>query len=267
MLKQEQGFVLPNNAPETLVVHGVCVNLVRALEPLEQEAFDWEISVIESDVANAFVVPGGKIFVYTGLLKQVQTSAALAFILGHEISHAMARHGVEKLGVFALTGLIIEGIAGFVGLEQHRHLERLLLPMIQSFVVDRPYSRGLETEADSLGLRLMARAGYDPQEAVESWKRMQAGGGKETMELLSTHPSHSSRITALQKQMPEALRIQREALQRMKAKGLPPPDSFKQIKVVTSISTRVSPSILQSRREQSARMAAQASSLVVVHSE
>ena len=268
-MKEERDFVLPHNAPETLLVHDICVNLIHALDEKQAEGMQWEVSVIQSDVVNAFVVPGGKIFVYTGLLEQVKTSGALAFILGHEISHAIARHGVEKIGILALGTVVTEAVGGFMGPYNQQYLQHLLFPLIQSFVVDRPYSRSLETEADALGLRLMARAAYDPREAVESWKRMQtAGGGKEMMELLSTHPSHASRIVALQKQMPEALRIQAQALKEKKEKGEAIPDSLKDITVSSSLVSRHQPrSILKARREQSAILASKASSLAVLGSQ
>ena len=266
----------------------MAVELLRALQgddsaatAAAQErvrALEWQVSVIESSVANAFVVPSGAIFVYTALLEQLGTRGALAAVLGHELAHALERHSVEKVGVLCLGALLVETLGGLFGPSGHAYLQRMLLPLLQGLVLDLPYSRSLEAEADALGLRLMAAAGYAPEEAVEAWRRMEAaaaaaaGGGsggsssKQPYEFMSTHPAHGSRIKALTAQLPEARRLQAAAVARKRAKGERVPDGAQRIVVSSSTvlaARRRDAASLAARREASAAVAARASSLVV----
>lgn len=292
--KEEKNAILTASAPETLLVHDVAVELLRSLqqcvkgqsgilaetteqkERLEARIADrhWEVSVIDSDVVNAFVLPSGNIFVYTGLLEHVQTRGGLAFILGHEVAHALARHSVEKIGVLCLGSFFLDFTAGFLGASSHRYIQYTVLPYLQALVIDMPFSRTLETEADKLGMELMALAGYDPQEAVEVWKRMedgaQGGSGKNSQvglpEFLSTHPSHQNRINRLQAQVPAARALQQQALRLKKEKGERIPDGTQSILLPSRVRQKViSPkdALLQGRRrEASAQTAMRASNLV-----
>lgn len=295
VFKEEKDFILPKHAPETQTVHDVAVELLKGLQaasssstrpdPRLQEriaALHWEVSVIQSDVANAFVVPSGSIFVYTALLDQLETRGGLAFVLAHELSHALARHSVEKMGVLCLGAFFVDFCAGFLGPSTHRYLQYMLLPYLQALVLDLPYSRALETEADTLGVRLMATAGYDPHEAVEAWKRMEkaaavaggssGGGGGGVPEFVSTHPSHQTRIDRLTALLPEALVLQQQALASKAQRGERIPDSRAPIASSSSSSSssfglgqqrQRSKAELAKRRAGSARAALQASSLVV----
>lgn len=178
----------------------------------DAKAFKWEVTVIKDDqTKNAFALPGGKIAVYTGIFPVAKNDAGLAAILGHEVVHALARHGSERMSqeVLAQAGLS----AAAVGLGASGagpvagQVTMAALGLGAKVGVLLPYSRTHESEADSIGLILAAQAGYDPQEAVRVWQRMQQGSEGAPSEFLSTHPSHETRIKRLQEEMPEALKI------------------------------------------------------------
>ncbi|PUZ24474.1 Peptidase family M48 [Chitinophaga costaii] len=168
--------------------------------------YKWEFNLVSSKEVNAWCMPGGKVVVYTGLLPVTQNETALACVLGHEISHAIARHGNERMS----QGLVAQGIqiAGSVALNRNPVAQNLFN---QSYGVASPlgllaYSRQNELEADHLGIIFMAMAGYDPQQAIPFWQRMAAQSGSKPNELISTHPSDDRRIAELQREMPEAMR-------------------------------------------------------------
>jgi metalloendopeptidase OMA1, mitochondrial len=174
--------------------------------------FDWQVSVIKDDATkNAFALPGGKIAVYTGIFPVAKNEAGLAAIMGHEVVHALARHGAERMSQGAATqiGLGAAGLAlqtqGFSPATSQAAMAVLGAGAQVGILL--PFSREHESEADYIGLLLAAQAGYDPQEAVHVWERMEAGGGKQPSEFISTHPSHGTRIKQLQEAMPEAMAI------------------------------------------------------------
>jgi len=170
--------------------------------------FEWEFNLIESPEQNAFCLPGGKVAVYTGILEAVQNEAGLAAVLGHEIAHAVARHGGERL----TENLIISLGAAVLGEATRRKPESTRRALMvaygagTTFGVVLPYSRSHELEADRMGLVYMAHAGYDPREAVAFWRRFAAKGGK-VPEFLSTHPASERRIAQLEDLIHEALAI------------------------------------------------------------
>jgi predicted Zn-dependent protease len=176
--------------------------------------YQWEFKVIDNDkTLNAFCLPGGKVAVYTGLLPVAQDDAGLAAVIGHEVAHAIARHGGERLSQEILvTGLTV---AAAVSTEDphKRDLYAGLLGAGAAVGFLLPYSRLHEAEADRMGLIFMAKAGYDPRAAVGLWERMaKAGKGKvKPPEFLSTHPADATRIRNLQRWMPEALSHYRPA--------------------------------------------------------
>ena len=168
----------------------------------------WEFNLIEDDkLANAWVMPGGKAAVYTGILKYTRDETGLAVVLGHEVAHAIARHGNERMsqGLLAQMG----GVALSVALSQNSAATQNLF--MQAYGAGAavglllPYSRLHESEADRIGLTLMARAGYDPREAIPFWQRMNEQGGRRPPEFLSTHPAPESRIANIKKYIPEAM--------------------------------------------------------------
>lgn len=171
------------------------------------EGFKWEFNVVEENTVNAWCMPGGKVVVYTGILPVTQDEASLAVVMGHEIAHAIARHGNERMSQAIAVqgaGMTLEALTA-----QHPGLTRDIF--LQSYGVGSQlgmlaYSRKHESEADKMGLVFMAMAGYDPRVAPTFWQRMSAQGGPAPPELLSTHPSDETRIHDLEAFMPEALK-------------------------------------------------------------
>jgi len=160
--------------------------------------FEWEVSVIEDpNTVNAFCLPGGKMAVYTGILTVAQGDAGLAVVMGHEIAHATRRHGTEAL---TRQGLFQNTIAYLAG--DYSQLAGLGVGLLSL-----SFGRGAELEADRAGLLYMARAGYDPREAVAFWQRMDALGGEAPPRWLSTHPPNADRIAQIEERLPEALEV------------------------------------------------------------
>ncbi|MEO7478447.1 MAG: M48 family metallopeptidase [Lysobacteraceae bacterium] len=181
----------------------------KGLKPtIDWSTFNWEVSVLQSDEVNAFCLPGGKIAVYTGLIPVAQNADALAIVMGHEISHALLRHGAERMAQqhLAQIGTIATGMAaGSMDPQQQREVMGALGVGAQ-FGVLLPFSRKDENEADQIGLMLAAAACFDPQAAIPLWQRMQAqGSAGRPPEFMSDHPSDAHRIERLQALMPQAL--------------------------------------------------------------
>lgn len=177
-----------------------CVSLAitRNLPP-QTDFKEWEVVVFDSDQVNAFALPGGKIGVYTGLLKVAKNQDQLATVIGHEVAHVIANHSNERLSnsQFVDMGLQISSMATS-GTEYHE-MAMAGLGLGAQYGIMMPYGRTQESESDIVGLRLMADAGFDPKQSVELWKNMAAASGSnQPPELLSTHPSHSTRINDLQ---------------------------------------------------------------------
>lgn len=171
------------------------------------EGFKWEFNVVDDPTVNAWCMPGGKVVVYTGILPVTQDEAGLALVMGHEIAHAIARHGNERMS----QGIALQGAGMTLDVlsASKPGLARDLL--MQSYGIGGTlgmlaYSRNHETEADKMGLVFMAMAGYDPRVAPNFWKRMAALGGQKPPELLSTHPNDERRVADLEAYMPEALK-------------------------------------------------------------
>jgi len=187
------------------------------------KAFDWEVTVIKDDATkNAFALPGGKIAVYTGIFPIAKNEAGLAAILGHEVVHALARHGAERMsqGLLAQAAVVAASVgAASQGFDPK--IAQLAGGALANYGFILPYSRKHESEADYIGLLLAAEAGYDPQEAIHIWERMEAAGGRQPPEFLSTHPGHGTRIHQLQEHMPEALDLYERAV-RAPVAELPP---------------------------------------------
>jgi len=170
--------------------------------------FQWNFVVIDDDrTVNAFCLPGGKVAVYTGILPVAQDQAGLAVVLGHEIAHAVARHGAERMSQGKLAQL--GGTALAIGLGESASSSAILAVygLGTQYGVLLPYGRTQESEADHIGLLLMAQAGYDPRVAIDFWERMEHTSRGGPPEFLSTHPSHGTRITQLRAWIPEAMRL------------------------------------------------------------
>jgi len=162
--------------------------------------FNWEVNVFDSDQKNAFVMPGGKMAVYKGILPVAKDDDGLAAIVGHEVAHALLRHGRERV----VKRMGVSGALSILGGASGASTEVLQLAGMGANVgLLLPWSRGDETEADELGLVLATIAGYEPSAAVGVWQRMSEDGGSAQPEFLSTHPSHDSRISNLSSLAPK----------------------------------------------------------------
>ncbi|MBI4054783.1 MAG: M48 family metallopeptidase [Elusimicrobia bacterium] len=182
----------------------------RLAEVSGKARFDWEFNLIEDDkTINAFVLPGGKVAVYTGILKATQDEAGLAVVLGHEIGHAVARHGAERISQQLLVGLggtALQVLLAGKDPGTQRALHQAY-GVGTGLGVILPFSRKHEAEADHIGLLLMAKAGYDPEAAVSFWERMEnlsKDRRSPASRYFSTHPTHRERIANIQKLLPEA---------------------------------------------------------------
>lgn len=188
--------------------------------------FQWEVTVIKEDkTLNAFALPGGKIAVYTGIFPMAKTEAGLAAVMGHEVVHALARHGAERMSQGQLTNATLQVLGTAAGASGGNPVlgqaAMAALGVGAQVGVLLPFSRKHESEADYIGVLLAADAGYDPRESVQLWERMgQLSGGGAPSEFMSTHPSHGTRIEQLKKWMPEAMGIY-QARQPVPASELP----------------------------------------------
>lgn len=170
------------------------------------EGYQWEFNLVDNKDVNAWCMPGGKVVVYTGLFTVAQNEAQLAIVLGHEITHAVASHGQERISQAMLAqGLGVAGGAVF-GSSQAGNIFNNIYGPAATVGVLLPNSRNQELEADRFGLRFAAMAGYNPQEAVPFWTRMASAGGAKPPTFLSTHPADAQRIQRLKEYMPEALK-------------------------------------------------------------
>ena len=171
------------------------------------ETFDWDVNVIQSDQANAFCLPGGKMAVYTGLIPVAQNADAVAVVMGHEIAHALLRHGAQRMSQQKLGQL--GQMAGAMSGMDPQSQQMMQAAMGYGFML--PYARKHETQADAVGLMLAAAACFDPQQSVPLWERMSAAsGGRAPAEFSSTHPSPETRIRDLQALMPKALEYRKK---------------------------------------------------------
>jgi predicted Zn-dependent protease len=174
------------------------------------KGFKWEYNLVENKEVNAWCMPGGKIVVYTGLLPVTGNNNALAVVLGHEIAHAIAEHGKERVSQQLLQqiGMVGMEVALATKPEATQALYLNAFGIASTYGAILPFSRKQELEADKLGLMYAAMAGYDPREAIPLWKRMEAlAAGKNPPEFASTHPTEETRIKQLEANMPEAIKL------------------------------------------------------------
>ena len=207
---------LSQDAPKTKLVKDVGKRIQGAVEQFMNQNdlgsrlvdYRWEFNLVESEDVNAWCMPGGKVVVYTGILPITQTETGLAVVMGHEIAHAIAEHGNERMsqGLLAQMGAVALSAALDEKPEQTKALWMTAYGVGAQFGALLPFSRQQESEADHLGLIFMAMAGYDPNESVSFWQRMSAGkGGQAPPEFMSTHPSDQTRINNLKKLIPDAM--------------------------------------------------------------
>lgn len=199
-------------------IREVAQRLIAKVEPVEaalaaennlapqhiSRGFEWDVQVIESDQVNAFCLPGGKMAVYTGLVPVAQNADAMAAVMGHEIAHALLRHGAQRMAQQKLSQ-IGQAAGALSGMDPQ---QQQMVMAAMGYGVLMPYARKHENEADEIGLLLAAAACYDPRESIPLWERMEAQSqGQKPPEFMSTHPSGATRIQNLQSLMPKALEM------------------------------------------------------------
>lgn len=173
-----------------------------------QPDFQWEFKTLQSEQPNAFCLPGGKVAVYTAILKFAKNEAGLATVMGHEIGHAIARHGGQRMTQQMITSGLMAGVGavGFTKMDPTKKaIAMAALGAGVTYGITLPFSRGDETEADEIGLIIMAKAGYDPREAVNFWDRFSQAGGKSPPEFMSTHPNSEKRREHLRSLIPKVM--------------------------------------------------------------
>lgn len=209
-LKEQQP--VDDNPQINSYVSCVALAITEQLDPSDQQ--DWEVTVFEDESANAFALPGGKIGVHSGLLRVAETPSQLATVIGHEVAHVLAEHSNERLSTAYATNAGLQLIQVLAGERMGQQQEIMALLGLGAQVgIILPFSRTQESEADVLGLELMARAGFNPRESVTLWQNMGAAAGAGAPpEFLSTHPSHGTRIENLQAQIPKAMRYYEQAV-------------------------------------------------------
>jgi len=207
---------ISNNTSEVQLVKQTGQRIASAVEEYmrkhgmrnEINNYKWEFNLVEDDTPNAWCMPGGKVVVYTGILPYTKNQNGLAVVMGHEIAHAVAHHGNERMSQQLLVQL--GGMALSTALEKKPQETKQIFMAAYgagaTLGVLLPYSRTQETEADHLGLIFMAMDGCDPHGAIDFWKHMEQSGGQQPPEFLSTHPSHQTRVQDLEKFMPEAMK-------------------------------------------------------------
>ena len=211
-LKQNK---LSTNAEQTAMVKRVGLKIQGAVEQFAAQkgfsdrlkGYAWEFNLVDSKDVNAWCMPGGKVVVYTGILPVTQDETGLAVVMGHEIAHAVAEHGNERMsqGLIAQFGGVALSAALQNKPQQTQQLWMTAFGVGAQYGAILPFGRKQESEADHMGLIFMALGGYDPNQAVTFWQRMAQSGGAKPPEFLSTHPSDATRIADIQKELPEAL--------------------------------------------------------------
>ncbi len=179
----------------------------RIAQAANQPNYQWQFFVIDKDIMNAFCLPGGKVFVYKGLFRVVHNDDQLAVVLGHEVAHAIARHGAERMSIVQLGRLGERVAEQTIAGGKYAGAIRKAYGATEGIGLVLPFSRKFEYEADEIGLYLMTKAGYDPREAIPFWENMMrmSQGKRKPPEFLSTHPADINRIRKIQQEIPKAL--------------------------------------------------------------
>lgn len=209
--------VISSSDPKSRYVRCIANAIVHELGGAQGQG--WEVNLFAIKSPNAFALPGKKIGVNTGMLKVAKNQSQLAAVLGHEVGHVLAKHGAERVSLQMATQTGTQLLQAMTGTDSKtKQVAYALLGLGTKFGIALPYSRDHESEADLMGLKLMAKAGFDPQGSVQLWQNMSRMGGGSPPEFMSTHPAHSTRIHALQANMQEAMNLYQQA----KAQGKQP---------------------------------------------
>jgi predicted Zn-dependent protease len=208
---------ISSNKEQAEMVKRVGSNIQTAVEAFMAEngwsdqlsGYEWEFNLIEGDIVNAWCMPGGKVVFYTGIMPVCQDEEGVAVVMGHEVAHAIANHGAERMsqGLMQQMGGVALGAAMANKPDETKQMFGMAYGLASNYGAMLPFSRLHESEADKMGLTFMAMAGYNPEEAPKFWERMAAlSGGSAPPEFFSTHPSHETRIRDLQANIPEAMK-------------------------------------------------------------
>ncbi|MEK7748352.1 MAG: M48 family metallopeptidase [Nitrospirota bacterium] len=181
----------------------------RIAAAANQPDYRWEFNLVEDKSPNAFALPGGKVAFHTGILPFTQDENGIAVVMGHEVAHALARHGAERMSNQMMTEMVSSGAAAVLGGGDVQKTNRFkkAFGLGSNLGIMLPFGRKHESEADKIGLHLMAKAGYDPRTAILFWQRMSEGGSGKPPEFLSTHPSDETRIRQIESWLPDVLPI------------------------------------------------------------
>lgn len=206
MSKARAAKALNTNAAYTRRVNTIAKRLIKQVDVFRPDAkeWKWEVNVVNSDTVNAYCMPGGKIAVYTGIISKLKlTDDELAAVIGHEMAHALREHSREQISQKIATQQAIAIGGSLIGLDS---LSQNLANMASEYVLILPFSRTMEAESDIIGMELMARAGYNPESAINIWRKMsELNNGEAPAEFLSTHPSDTTRIANLEKELPKVM--------------------------------------------------------------
>jgi len=221
---QYNGFLqqhrVSNNQNQTERINRIGNRLIKAVKTYykkkgwqaDLQGYKWEVNLVEDPQMNAFCMPGGKIVYYTGLLKVTTTDDEIATVMGHEMSHALANHGAERMSISygQQLGAVLTMLATSKAKPEDQQKWMQIYGVASNVGVALPFSRKHEAEADKIGQIIMAIAGYNPDDCANVWVKMSQLGGQQPPEILSTHPSNQSRMNSLRKSAPEAKRIARQ---------------------------------------------------------
>jgi len=199
---RRQGDVV-KDARTRAYVNCVVNAIVREL-PDDYDELEWDVEVFENDEANAFAMPGRNIGVFSGILKRMDNQDQLATVIGHEIAHVTEKHSLERANRAATANIGVSGLAILTGTGNSG---AALGSLIADLGLNKPFTRGNESEADVVGLRYMAAAGFDPRQAVPFWNNMQQNEKRRPPEFMLTHPAPEKRINQLIAELPETLQI------------------------------------------------------------
>lgn len=208
---------LSANKQQVDMVKRVGANIQQSVEEFmaqnnwsdQLKGYDWEFNLVDENIVNAWCMPGGKVVFYTGIMPVCKDETGVAVVMGHEVAHAIANHGAERMsqGLLQQMGGVALDVAVANQPGETRALFGMAYGLASNYGAMLPFSRLHESEADEMGLIFMAMAGYDPGEAPKFWERMaEKSGGKAPPEFMSTHPSHETRISDLNAKIPEAMK-------------------------------------------------------------